>query len=177
MKYDSEIYDCCLELMRFAHKQLLENERPMMASEIGRWIDESETQFIHNAPAFGQLVTLIMGEYAVTKSAQFRDFNEDEKEASLAAVEGRGPRATSTQEALAAVKAAHKRLAKAERMRPFTEARARLDEKRAAAAEKRRAMEEVQAERDRPAQELKVAEKDLKQAEAEAKKVEVEAGK
>ncbi len=177
MKYDHDLYDSCMNILRFAHKRLLEKGDGITASYFSDAIQWNERAFFLNINEFIKLVPLALKNWKVVLDTNPIDLSLAEKEASLAAVEGRGPRATNTQEALAAVKAAHKRLAKAERMRPFTEKQRAADEAKRVVDEKKRVLDEQKQLQARPGEELSAAEKILRQAEDEAKKVGVEVGK
>lgn len=176
MKYSHELYDHVMAILNYAHDQLLAKGDGATAALFREAIDWNEEMFIFNADKFLGLVPLALNNWKVVGDTNFRDLNEDEQEASLAAREGRGPRATSTKTATQAVSDAAKRLKKAARMRPVTDAQEAVTRAEGLRDEKKRIADEAEAERTRPAREKADADKALKDAKGDLKKVEREIG-
>lgn len=170
MRYDHELWDSVLKILQHGKERLLAKGNGTMCAEVDRVYQSAINTFSMPLNQLAWALHFICTEQGVLPPIGLDKLNDDEKRA----VEDKDLQATSTENAFKSIRLAHKRLVKAEKMKPVTDAQKLVDEAEALRAEKKRLADEAERERNKPAREkdeadnaLRDARKGLKQAEKE----------
>ena len=172
MKYDHILWDSMLKILQHSKERLMFRGNSTMCAEIDKVYQSAINDFTMPLNQLAWALHFICTENELLPGIGLDVLNADERKA----VEDEDLKATSTEAGHKAVRIAHKRLVKAEKMRPVTEAKQRLDKANELKAEKKRLADEAKVERDRPERELSEAEKETRQASADLKQAEREVG-
>ena len=168
MKYDHVLWDSILKILQYGKERLMKRGNTVMCAEVDRVYQSAINNFTMPLNQLAWALSFICKEQGILPPVGSDNLTEDEKEA----VRAEDLKAVSSKEGIKAVKIAHERLLEAEKMRPVTEAKEKLDRAKETVESKQRVLKAQEEERDRPAAELAEAEKDLKKATSELKTVE-----
>ena len=162
MKYDHVLYDSMLKILQHAKERLKARGNGTMYAEVDRVYQSGINNFSLPQTQLAWALTFLCTEPELLPGIGLDTLNDDESAPALAD----DLKATSTEAGKKAVKEAHKRLVKAAKRKPITDAEAIVAKAETIEKEKRVAAEAARAEREKPDRELTEAKKEVKEAAA-----------
>ena len=169
MIYKHELWDSMITILKYTVEKRKKTGPGVMQAEDQRVLSSAEKGFDLPLKQLEWVLTYICNDSGVLAMNELNSLDANEQEAARSS----DLYANTTSEGEKSAKEAEKRLRKAAKMKPITDAKKKLGRANAAIEEKKIAADLAQVERDRPKRELSEAEQEAKKAVAELKKAEL----